>query len=156
MKDGVESLGRIRTKGITLLAVTFLAGALAGGAAERIRMAKRPPPPVEPPDFGMMAGGRPGMLPRWFQQLDLTEEQRDQIRQIIESRREPTEQVMREMMPRLRAASDSVMAEIRAVLTPEQLEKWDELQAEMRRRGGQMRQGMGRGKGPGGPPPPMP
>ncbi len=124
--------------------------------AQSATMAKLLPPAVEPPDFGMMAGGRPGMLPPRFQQLDLTQEQRDQVWQIIESRREPTEQMMREMMPRLRAASDSVMAEIRAVLTPEQLEKWDEMQAEMRRRGRQMRQGMGRGKGLGGPPPPMP
>jgi Spy/CpxP family protein refolding chaperone len=149
MKNSVESLGRIRAKGIALLAVTFMVGALAGMAAERLRPRPSPFPEVPP---GMMSQGKPGAMPPMFGELNLTPEQREQILQIMERSRPRTEDVLGEMMPRLQAVTASVRDEIHAVLTPEQVAKLDSLTTDMRARRGWMRRGM-RGHGQGEPPP---
>jgi Spy/CpxP family protein refolding chaperone len=156
MKESLESLGRIRTKGIALLVLTFVAGALAGVAVERLRSAQQAPE-LPPPDITMMRPPREGNLPPVFRQLNLTPAQREQIIQILERGRPRTDGILREMLPRLRATTDSIHAEVRAVLTPAQLATWDSLTAQMRRRAGQVRRGMrGRGMGPAAPPPPEP
>ena len=36
MKEGVESLGRVRTQAMVLLAIAFLGGAFVGGTIERV------------------------------------------------------------------------------------------------------------------------
>jgi Spy/CpxP family protein refolding chaperone len=133
MTSGVESLGRIRAKGIALLLVTFLAGVLAGVAGARVAARRGPdlPEPALP-----WVRGMEGRLPRMFRDLDLTAEQRAQIADIIERGRPRTDAVMRELLPRLQAVTDSVHTEIRAILTPEQEVVWDSLLARMRGRPG--------------------
>ena len=156
MKETLESLGRIRTKGIALLVLTFVAGALAGVAVERVRTARQAPEPP-PPDITMLRPLREGTLPPVLRQLNLTPAQREQIIQILERGRPRTDSILREMLPRLRATTDSIHAELRAVLTPAQLATWDSSTAQMRRRAEQVRRGMrGRGMGPARPPPPEP
>ncbi len=156
MKEGVETLGRIRAKGIGLLAVTLAIGMLAGVAIERVRASRETADPW-PPDSGMMGPLRDGRLPPMFQRLDLTAEQRSRIVAIMKRGRPRTDSVLRHMLPRLRAVTDSIHAEIRAVLTPEQLARWDSMLAEMRTRRGRMRHGQGRrGPGRGAAPPPAP
>lgn len=150
MTDGVESLGRIRAKGIALLAVTFIVGVLAGLAAERA-LASRRAPEFPPSGRPMMGGWRAGELPQMFRRLELTEEQRAQIETILERARPRTEAVLKEMMPRLHAAMDSVNQEIRLVLTPEQISKLDSIMEEMRSRRLRRRGRLGRPMGPGAP-----
>ena len=96
---------------------------------------------------------QPGMdvpFPRMFRELDLTPEQMTEIHEIMERNRPHTEEILKETLPRLRAVTDSVRQEIRAVLSVEQAAKMDSLIANMRHRG--PRQG-GRGPGRGMPPP---
>lgn len=154
--SGVESLGRVRAKGIALLVIVFVVGVLAGTAFERVR-ARRAAPEFRPPDAGMMGRLHAGRLPPMFQQLDLTADQRSRIIEIIERGRPRTDAVLGDMLPRLRAVTDSIHSEIRSVLTAEQLAHWDSLIAEFRHRGRGMplrggRRGFGRGQAP----PPLP
>ncbi len=143
MKDGIESLGRVRMKGMALLAVAFVVGGLAGGAVERVRAVKSAPA-FGPPAGAMMRPGfgREGELPPMFLRLDLTEEQRARIQEILEESRPRTEALMEEMMPRLKAETDSVRERIREVLTPEQAAKLDSIMENFPgRRGRFMRDG---------------
>ncbi len=143
MRDGVESLGRVRTKGVAILAITFLVGGLAGAAVERARATRPASEPLRP-GAGMMRPFREGWLPPLFENLGLTADQRTQIIDIMEQGRPRTDQILREMLPRLRTVTDSIHEQVRAVLTPEQLVQFDSLMSEMRpgpRRG---RRGLGR------------
>jgi Spy/CpxP family protein refolding chaperone len=153
MKNGVESLGRIRAQGIAILVLTFAVGLLVGFAGERIR-ARRAPPPFElPPEA--MTRFRQGNLPTMFRELNLTPGQERQIATIMENGRPRSDAVLGEMLPRLRAVTDSIRQEVRGVLTPEQIAVWDSLAAHARR--GRMREERpGRRGGRGGPPPQTP
>jgi Spy/CpxP family protein refolding chaperone len=154
MKNGIESLGRIRAQGIAILLLTFVVGVLVGFAGERVRTARRAP---GPPEMGpeTMARFRQGNLPTMFQELNLTPEQVRQIEIIMENGRPRSDAVLDQMLPRLRAVTDSIRQEVRAVLTPEQAAVWDSLAAYERR--GRMREGMpGRRGGRRDPPQPIP
>jgi hypothetical protein len=157
MKDGFESLGRVRLQGFALLAIVFVVGLLGGMAIERIRVSRRRPPP--PTEFV----GLRGDMPPGMERLNLTAEQRAQIAEIFRSSRPLTDSVLRSSMPRLQTIHDSVRQEIRAILTPEQQAIFDEMEPEGRwgprgRGGPGGRAGPGRPPGggpPGGGPPPM-
>lgn len=58
--------------------------------------------------------------------LDLSEEQTEEIRGIIEKHHRAQRQIMREAHPRLRAELDSLRTEVEELLTPEQAERWNE------------------------------
>ena len=156
MKNGIETLGRIRAQGIAILLLTFVVGVLVGFAGERTRSARRSVPPPVPPGIApeMTARFRQGNLPAMFRQLNLTPEQVRQIATIMENGRPRSDAVLEEMLPRLRAVTDSIRQEVRAVLTPEQAAVWDSLAAFERR--GRMREGMpGRRGGRGDTPQPI-
>jgi Spy/CpxP family protein refolding chaperone len=68
----------------------------------------------------------PGVLDR----LNLTEEQRAAVDEVLVRRREDTEAVLQAVYPQLRAQVDSASMEIRALLTPEQQETFDRLREE--------------------------
>ena len=133
MKEGFESLGRIRAQGVALLVVAFLAGGLAGFAAERLRASRAEPPPRGARD-GFMRGVPRGELPPMFERLNLTAEQETQIRSILDEARPQTEAILDEMKPRLRAVTDSSRARIRAVLTAEQAAQLDSIMQNFERR----------------------
>ena len=141
MKNSVESLGRIRAQGITLLVVTFVAGALAGMAFERLRAPRPASPPGREPGLGMMRPFGPDRLPPLFEELNLTTEQQAQISEIMERSQPRTAELLDSMLPSLRAVMDSVRDEIHAVLTPEQAVKLDSLMADMQGRFRGMRRG---------------
>lgn len=145
MSEGMEGRGRMRAQGIALLFITFLVGVLSGFAAERVRTSQQEVASGRP---GQVAPRhRPGHLPPMFRRLDLTEHQRGRIVEIIEEGKPRTDAIMAEMLPRLRSVTDSIHVQIRGVLTAEQAERWDSLQAEMHGRRRMMRPGM-RGPGP--------
>lgn len=128
MTGGIESLGRIRLQGIVLLAVAFSVGALAGAAGERVRASRVGPPP---PEFMRP----PGRFPGFFDRLDLTETQREQIDQIFRESRPLTDSLMNAWLPRVRVVMDSVQQRVRNILTPEQREQLDEMEVFRRGRG---------------------
>ncbi|MDH4043638.1 MAG: hypothetical protein OEW06_04195 [Gemmatimonadota bacterium] len=134
MKDAFESLGRVRVQGLLLLALAFGSGVLGGMALERVRAVRawRAVATRGRPDMGPMGAGRLA----FFERLGITDAQREQIRAILESSRPLTDSILQSSMPRLSAIHDSVRAEIRAVLTPEQQEQFDELEGRWGIRGG--------------------
>jgi hypothetical protein len=123
--------GSPKVQGAALLVLVFVVGALVGGAAERIRTVQtRTTPPWFDRDkpFPVVGGvppGERGVLPRPFERLDLTDQQREQIVAILESSQPVTESIMMETMPRLVEIRDSIAGEIRELLTAEQLEQLD-------------------------------
>jgi hypothetical protein len=134
---------RSRRHGLLLLAVVFLLGLVCGAAVfatvDRIIDIRQPPRPPEGPDRHL------GRLAR---ELDLDEDQKQRMREILGESRLRMHAVMRE-----------TREELRQVLRPDQLEKFDELQ---RRRpfGPRGRRGLrergGRRDGPPPPGPPVP
>jgi Spy/CpxP family protein refolding chaperone len=139
MKNGIESLGRVRLQGIALLVVALGVGVLGGMALERARSSLGAPP--GPPPSGPQQAG----LPPDLAQLDLTADQQAQIQAIFDRARPVTDSILALMLPRLRMAEDSTRAQIRAVLTTEQQQRYDELRQREPRRG------MGPGEGRPGP-----
>jgi hypothetical protein len=122
MTDGFDYLGRARLQGLTLLAVAFLVGALAGAAGDRLLTRPRV---AEPPPREAREGPR---LPSVLERMQLTAEQRATIDSILASGRPRNEAIVNEVMPRLRAVSDSLQEAIRAALTPAQAAEFDAYQ----------------------------
>ena len=152
MKDAFESLGRVRAQGLLLLGLAFGSGVLGGMALERVRAVRSWQTTVARgrPDMGPMGAGRLA----FFDRLGITDEQRERIRGILEASRPLTDSILQSSMPRLSAIHDSVRAEIRAVLTPEQQQQFDAMEGRWGGRGGPGEWGgPRRGEPPGGRPP---
>jgi Spy/CpxP family protein refolding chaperone len=92
-------------------AALFAAGVAAGVAWERTR--------GEEPEFRVRVDGGRARVEA-FDELGLTDDQRRRIEEIFARSQPRTDAVLRETLPRLRAVTDSINAEIQAVLTPEQ------------------------------------
>ena len=107
-----------------LLIATFVLGALTGGAVAGLA------------DRGTGDGRRPrvGMVEHLTQELDLTVDQRDSIRAILEHHKET-----------FRSMRMQIGDEIKAVLTPEQTERYEEMMTSYQQRG---RHGMKNRQGP--------
>jgi len=112
-------------------------------------------------------GGRMGRGPmtpqaeldRLTKELDLTKDQQDKIKPILEDQqkqmqalREDTSTAQQDRFTKMRDIRKSHMDQVRAVLTSEQQTKFDEMQKRMMERG----RGMGGGERPQGTPPPPP
>jgi Spy/CpxP family protein refolding chaperone len=154
MTGALRTIGRMEWQATLLLAVVFGAGVAVGAAIDHTRsgapaaVADRRPP---------------GPLPPWLQQLNLSFEQHERIRAILDTQRPKVDTIMNGILPRLQAVSDSTFADIRGVLTPDQQARFDrdrprrELAPGMPGSGG--RGGRGDGRGPPrdgrGPPPPI-
>ncbi len=142
MKEGFESLGRIRLQGLTLVALAFIAGGLGGVALERVRASKQAAEAAPAiPGFPRPGMFRPGQIPPPFRRLNLTAEQETQIKAILEEARPMTDSILGEMMPRLRAATESTRQQILAVLTAEQAEQLDSIMQSFRHGGRSRREG---------------
>jgi Spy/CpxP family protein refolding chaperone len=141
------------TKWISVLsALMLLTGILLGVAMDRLLFNPAPPPYVPPWTMGRWMSPRSGerALARISSRLDLNNDQKAKVREIV-----------RRYKPRLRQAfieggdfaaiRREMHGEIAKVLTPEQLQKFDE----MNRRGEQRRMRM-HSEMPNAPPPPPP
>ena len=114
---------RPRLVATLLLAAVFIAGGAAGYALARVA-----PFGGEPRVRAMITADMSGVLDR----LELSPDQRAQARAIIERSAPRTEQTMMDVADRLRAISDSIDAELRAILTPTQRLRLDSLRVNRR------------------------
>jgi hypothetical protein len=128
-----------------VLVAVFAAGTATGaGLAWALRPAPPGPGRSRPPPDGM---------PPFLSELGLSPDQAARARAIAERHRPELEEAIQETFPRVRAIQDQVDREIRALLDPEQVARFDELRS---------RRPPLRGMGgpppppgfPGGPPPP--
>ncbi len=137
MKEGVESLGRVRAQAMVLLVIAFLAGAFVGGTMERVM--------VRPSRSGT-GGGRgsyqrggggppdrapraPGSLPPWYESLGLSVDQRAKIEAILSKRSARVDSAMKIACVVIGPARDSSSKEADAVLTADQRAKRDSARA---------------------------
>ena len=132
MKEGVESLGRVRAQAMVLLVIAFLAGAFFGGTLERV-MFRRPRTESGPQHGGSRGGERgarpPGGAPSWYESLGLSADQRTKIEAILARRSQRVDSAMKSACVVIRPARDSSFREIDAVLTPAQKAKRDSVRA---------------------------
>ena len=145
MKEGVESLGRVRAQAMVLLVIAFLAGAFVGGTMERLMI--RPSRAAGGPRDsrgGFSRGGpsqnrgprTPGALPSWYESLNLTVEQRSKIEAVLTKRSERVNSAVEAACQIIRPARDSSRREADAVLSAEQVAKRDSIFASFGGRGG--------------------
>jgi Spy/CpxP family protein refolding chaperone len=93
-----------------------------------------PPPPG--PGFGRRGGPPPPrLMERLTARLELTDEQRTKVDAVLRSRRERLDQLQREVGDRFEREQHELRTEIRALLTPDQQEKFDRWVEETSRRG---------------------
>lgn len=107
-----------------LLLVTFLAGTVAGFAPTYFRREAALGGVASPYDMRLRVGND---LPPAFEELGLTPTQRSALVQILVRARPRTDAVLADVLPRLRAITDSVDTAMRAVLRPEQRERLSHL-----------------------------
>jgi hypothetical protein len=113
MSEGLEYTRRARMRGILLLAVMLVVGALLGAAEERYLEQRASAPAVATSPHRTTY---PGALGR----MDLTAAQRAAIDSVIDLARPRFEAIVQRVLPDLRAKADSLRGVIRTVLTPEQ------------------------------------
>jgi Spy/CpxP family protein refolding chaperone len=110
---------RLRGLIISLLVLTFIAGASAGIAGDRL---------IAPQKHVRVMVDMSGV----FDRLGLTAEQRRQADSIVERSAPRAEAIMIETAERLRSVADSVDSELREILTPEQRARLDELKTDQK------------------------
>jgi Spy/CpxP family protein refolding chaperone len=118
--------GKQRWIGLAVLAVTFLAGGIAGAAVREVT-ADDPPPQQH---SGDREGGRRHGFP--YDALGVTAEQRPEIEAILERGRQEMDAVWREYKPVMDAIVDSTRAEVNQVLTADQKQKYESMRAKRR------------------------
>ena len=135
MKEGVESLGRVRAQAMVLLVIAFLAGAFVGGTIERAMARPSRSSMGLGPRGGFARGGTsmartpraPGSLPSWYEPLNLTVDQRAKIEAILTKRSARVDSAMKSACVVIGPARDSSTKEADAVLTPDQRAKRDSI-----------------------------
>lgn len=111
-------------RGIAILAVCalFISGVVIGALGMHLFYAQRLMRPGEPP---AMAGRLFGA--HLARRLDLSEEQQEEIRAILEESRREGEELRNRMRPEVEMLMQRTRAAIEEVLTPEQQEKFEEM-----------------------------
>jgi hypothetical protein len=123
------ALGRARVRGLLVIGAVFLSGALLGAAIDRfVRGRARPPSsgelaasafvPTEDVVANMKMAGTG--IPVVYEALQLTPDQRERIRALMEAIRPATDSLLRESWPQLRTLLDSLQRGVEQVLTTEQ------------------------------------
>jgi Spy/CpxP family protein refolding chaperone len=116
----MSELGRSpRLIGAALLLAAFIAGAAVGFAFDRV---VRPEPRLKTFVVADMS--------RVLDRLELTSQQRAQADSMLQRRAPTTERMMLDVADQLRGLSDSVDAELRSILTPQQRARLDSLRGE--------------------------
>ena len=112
---------RVRLLGFGVLAVIFVAGALAGAAIDRVLTTDGPSAEAHSERRDEDDRDRSYIIDR----VEMSEGQRATIDSILEVRVRRMRAVWREVEPRLDAITDSARTEIMEVLTPEQRAEYE-------------------------------
>jgi hypothetical protein len=122
----MDDATRVRFQAGALLILVFATGTVTGGALvyAGIRAARQPTIFRADPNQTVIATR--GGLPASYADLNLTEDQRRAIERIIAESRPRTDSILGTALPALRAATDSMQARMRAVLTPAQQKRLDD------------------------------
>jgi Spy/CpxP family protein refolding chaperone len=110
-----DAFGRVRLLSGLVLLATFAAGTLVGAGIHRwMRPPHRHPAP-------------PMHLP--LDELDLAPDQMAKAHDIVDGHRAELEAILRETFPKVRAVHAQIETEVRAILTPAQRDRLDEIEA---------------------------
>jgi Spy/CpxP family protein refolding chaperone len=133
-----------KTLFLTALAVGSL---LAFGTVANAGDTTNNPPPA-PPAGGPPPGG-PGMrgqagFDRMAEQLNLTAEQKPKVQSILDTQRQKIRELRQDpnfnslsqedRRAKMKAIQDTTVAQMKAVLTADQFQKWQDMQSQMRQR----------------------
>jgi Spy/CpxP family protein refolding chaperone len=127
--------------------IILIAGIAIGGSSILIFAPKKLTQPPPGPEFRSLR-----MIPPLRRDLNLTSEQADKIKPILDKHMQKLNTIRAEARSEITETLKQMNQEIAAILTKEQQQRWqreiNRLQDELRPRGGP---GPGRGEGPGGP-----
>jgi uncharacterized membrane protein len=121
-----------RWKSILGVLLVFLLGALAGAAVVH-RYDRQS---VEAVLSGKGEATAELIVRRLSRSLDLDPAQRDQVRAIVTETRREIAEIRKPVQARIDAALESSRGRVRALLRPDQQEKFDRIQSERRKRRG--------------------
>jgi hypothetical protein len=122
-------IGKSKAWALTLLLVVLLMGGVAGAAIDRMFVSNRGT--VENRDRRDGDRDQRRSYIDWLaEELTLTEGQRSEIEVLVERYRERVSDQWKEMRPRFEEFKTQLRADIRAVLSDEQLEVYEALLAE--------------------------
>jgi len=142
MNDELSSLGSVRARGIALLVVASLAGGVAGGAIDRLWVARaeaggegwvavrrqaeerRNGETVTRRGLTVYEPRRDEEIPAALRAVELTDAQRTRIRAIMSKYRPVADSLMRSVQPRVSELATKMNQEAMCVLTPRQREDW--------------------------------
>jgi Spy/CpxP family protein refolding chaperone len=119
-----------RLRSVALLVLAFALGGVAGAFGMRAHVFR---------GFADRMHGPPGRARMEFRleamsrELDLTKDQRDQVKKVLEGHEQERRATFDRCAPEQRLLMDKVDSEIRALLTPEQQTKHDAMIKERRR-----------------------
>ena len=125
-----------RTKAVLLAVAILAAGFVCGAVADRWVLL-RGGPLVGPRPGGPLREGR--FVGRFARHLDLTEEQQQKIRSILDEGRESTRAMQTDVRTRMEEVRRETHSRIREMLTDEQREKFDRMSRRGPRSRGWMR-----------------
>lgn len=111
-----------RSAAFRLLALAFSLGALAGGGVMLLVDSKNHRP--DPPD-----GGRDSYLSRLHKEVQLTDSQRAAVNRVLDQHEPTMDSIVQPVRAALESERQAVRRDIRAVLTPEQITKYDAMLA---------------------------
>lgn len=117
--------GKAKTQAWMLMLVVFLLGGVTGGAVDRFWFIKQQSPTAR------VHGERgPGQMREFLKrELNLTEEQTVAVKTIFENMRKEFPPSRMSECPGMKEFREKSRAHIRAILTPEQQKKYDEINA---------------------------
>lgn len=121
----MASLRKVKTQVWLLILVVFLLGGVAGASVDRLLLFKGQ---SASPGRGER-GGRGKMIEQMKADLNLTDEQTIAIRTIFEDMRKEFSPRRFDECPGVKESREKSRARVRAVLTPEQQKKFDEMNA---------------------------
>jgi len=111
----------------------FMAGTFTGGLLA-LRIARQLAPPRPGFNQGVVEQFAPAQLRNFADQLDLTKEQREKIRPIVQRSGEALRRLRQDAQHETREILERMRDRVAAELTPEQLVKFDEIRERQRQR----------------------
>jgi hypothetical protein len=116
-----------RRRHILMALVVFLGGAACGAAVASVMIARSIHHVIHHPEEAAAH-----ISARLSQRLNLTDEQSEQVRQIISRRQDALMDIRRDIQPRIEVELSALEEEIAGVLSDEQREKWHALADDFR------------------------